>query len=266
MSTQPRTTLITGGGSGIGLRLAELLAARGDHLAILDRQMPSAALDRLERATAGKGGLEVIEADVSDAAAVTAACARATAAVGPPRLVINSAGVQLAKRFTDLSEDDFRRVIDINLLGSRNVAAATWPGLTGGGHLVLIASLAGLVANYGYAAYCASKHGVVGLAGVLRLEGRPQGVHVSCVCPPEVETPMVEEERRNALAPTEALKAMAGTMDLDPAARAILDGIDRREFLIVPSRRAKAARLSAQLLPSRLAHAVTDRVVARALR
>jgi hypothetical protein len=77
---------------------------------------------------------------------------------------------------------------------------------------------------------------------------------------------MVEEERRHALAPTEALKALAGTMDLDPAARAILDGIDRRAFLIVPSRRARAARRSAQLLPRRVAHAVTDRVVARALR
>jgi 3-dehydrosphinganine reductase len=267
MSTAPRTVLITGGGSGIGLRLAELLAARGDRLAILDRTLSPPALERLRRATdGGDGRLETVEVDVRDAAGVTEACDHAAAALGPLRLVVNSAGVQLPKAFADLGEDDFRRVVDINLIGSRNVAAAAWPHLADGGHLVLVASLAGLVANYGYAAYCASKYGVVGLAEVLRLEGRPRGVRVSCVCPPEVETPMVEEERRHALAPTEALKALAGTMDLDPAARAILDGIDRGDFLIVPSRRAKAARLSALLLPRRLSHAVSDRVVARALR
>jgi 3-dehydrosphinganine reductase len=251
------SVLVTGGASGIGARLAALLAARGERVATVDRA-PHAAI--------GAGGL-ALTADVRDPAAVRAAVAEAARELGPPRLVVNSAGIQLGKAFADLADDEFERVIAINLLGSRNVAAATWEHLAATrGRLVLIASLAGLVPNYGYAAYCASKYGVVGLAEVLRLEGRPRGIAVSCVCPPEVETPMVEEERRSELAPTRALKDLAGTMDLEPAAARILQGIDRREPLIIPSARARGAVALARFLPRRLTHAVSDVTVRRALR
>ena len=236
-----RSTLITGGASGIGRKLAQLLTARGDRVTVLDR-----ALDGT---------------DVRDAAAVKAAVDAAR-----PRLVINSAGIQLAKTFPDLDEDEYRRVIEVNLLGSRNVAAAAWPHLRDGGHLVLVASLAGLTPLYGYAAYSASKYGVVGLAEVLRLEGRPEGIRVSCVCPPEVETAMVEEERRTMHPATEALKAVAGTLDVDTAAREILAGIDRGAFMIVPGRRGRTTRALTRFAPARIAHAVADRAVAKALR
>jgi NAD(P)-dependent dehydrogenase (short-subunit alcohol dehydrogenase family) len=247
----PRTTFITGASSGIGRRLAELLTDRGDRVVAFDRD---ARTDT------------TIAVDVRDADAVEAAFATAEAQVGPPSLVVNSAGIQLGKAFADLTTEEFTRVIEVNLLGSRHVAAAALGRMAPGGHLVLIASLAGLVPNYGYAAYCASKYGVVGLAEVLRLECRPRGIRVSCVCPPEVETPMVDEERRSELAPTRALKDLAGTMPLEPAARGILAGIDRGDFLIMPSVRARGARNLARFLPARLSHAVSDRVVARSLR
>jgi NAD(P)-dependent dehydrogenase (short-subunit alcohol dehydrogenase family) len=247
----PRTAFITGVSSGIGLRLAELATARGDRVVGFDREVRADG---------------TIAVDVRDADAVETAFARAETQVGPPTLVINSAGIQLGKPFVDLSTEEFTRVIEVNLLGSRHVAAAALRRLPPGGHLVLIASLAGLVPNYGYAAYCASKYGVVGLAEVLRLECRPRGIRVSCVCPPEVQTPMVDEERRTELAPTRALKDLAGTMQLEPAAQAILAGIDRGDFLIMPSARARGARNLARFLPARVSHAVSDRVVARALR
>ena len=235
-----RTTLITGGASGIGRRLAELLEERGEQVVVLDRALGT---------------------DVRDAAAVKAAVDAAR-----PRLVVNSAGIQLARPFTELTEDEYRRVVEVNLLGSRNVAAAAWPHLRDGGHLVLVASLAGLTPLYGYAAYSASKYGVVGLAEVLRLEGRPEGIRVSCVCPPEVETPMVEEERRTMSPATQALKGFAGTLGVDAAARQILAGIDRGAFMIVPGRRGRATRLLTRYAPQRIAHAVADRAVAKALR
>lgn len=90
-----------------------------------------------------------------------------------------------------------QRDVEVNLIGSRNFSAAVLPLMTPGAQLALIASLAGLVPNYGYAAYSASKFGVVGLAGCLRLEYRPKGIDVCVVCPPGVETPMVTEERRS---------------------------------------------------------------------
>ena len=247
----PRTIFITGASSGIGRRLGELLTARGDRVVGFDR----------DARTDG-----TIAVDVRDADAVEAAFATAEAQAGPPSLVINSAGIQLGKAFVDLTAEEFTRVVEVNLLGSRHVAAAALRRLGPGGQLVLIASLAGLVPNYGYAAYCASKYGVVGLAEVLRLECRPRGIRVSCVCPPEVETPMVDAERRTELAPTRALKDLAGTIPLEPAVRGILEGIDRGDFLIVPSLRARGARNLARFLPARLSHAVSDRVVARALR
>jgi 3-dehydrosphinganine reductase len=250
------TVLITGGASGIGARLAALLAARGEGVA---------TVDRAEHAAPASG--VALTADVRDGEQVRAAVAQAVKALGPPRLVINSAGVQHGQAFEAFTDADFERVIAINLLGSRHVAAATWEHLASTrGRLVLIASLAGLVPNYGYSAYCASKYGVVGLAEVLRLEGKPRGIDVSCVCPPEVETPMVDEERRTELGPTRALKDLAGTMDLDPAADAILAGIDQGKALIIPSARARGAVALARFAPRRLTRAVSDRVVARALR
>jgi NAD(P)-dependent dehydrogenase (short-subunit alcohol dehydrogenase family) len=246
-----RTTYITGSSSGIGQRLAQLLRARGDRVARFDRD---------------EGDDETFVVDVRDAEAVEAAFAAAQAQVGPPALVVNCAGIQLGKAFGDLTAEEFTRVIEVNLLGSRHVAAAALRRLPVGGHLVLVASLAGLVPNYGYAAYCASKYGVVGLAEVLRLECRPRGIRVSCVCPPEVETPMASEERLSELAPTRALKDLAGTMALEPAVQDIVKGIDRGDFLIMPSARARGARNLARFLPARLSHAVSDRVVARALR
>jgi len=245
------TAYITGASSGIGLRLAQLLEARGDRVV---------GFDRVPRSDA------TIAVDVRDADAVEAAFAAAQERVGPPTVVINCAGIQLGKAFVDLTAEEFTRVVEVNLLGSRHVAAAALRRLGPGGQLVLVASLAGLVANYGYAAYCASKWGVVGMAEVLRLECRPRGIAVSCVCPPEVETPMVDEERRTELAPTRALKNLAGTLELEPAADAILAGVDRREFLIIPSLRARGARNLVRFLPARLTQAISDRVVARSLR
>ncbi|MGB0872710.1 MAG: SDR family NAD(P)-dependent oxidoreductase [Solirubrobacterales bacterium] len=256
------TTLITGAGSGIGKRLAELLIARGDDVIALDVGFSDDARDQL--ASAGSGGVHFEEVDVRDVADVKAAVDGGAAVLGAPRLVVNSAGVVTAKPFIDTSEDEFRRVVDINLYGSRNVAAATIPHLEDGGRLVLVASLAGFVANYGYSAYCSSKFGVVGLAEVLRLELKPKGIEVSVVAPPEVVTPMVEEERRSGSKITGELKQFAGSMELEPAAKMILAGIDGGGFLIVPSLRGKATRWLNRFTPLTMTHKISDRMLAKA--
>lgn len=260
------TAIVTGAGSGIGLRLAELLGRRGEPVVALDLSFSDASLARLDDAVGQTTGrLEAIEVDVRDGAAVRAAVERGVSALGRPSLVINCAGVQDARPFEQIGEDDYRRVIDINLIGSRNVAAAALPALEPGGRLVLTASLAGLLPNYGYASYCASKFGVVALAEVLRLECRPRGLAISVVCPPEVETPLVWEERRHAPPPSAKLKQLAGTLALEPAAELILAGIDRGRFMIIPGRRARLVA-STRLLPRALSHAISDLVVRVALR
>ncbi len=256
------TALITGAGSGIGNRLAELLIARGDDVIALDIAFGDAARALLE--SAGSGSVHFEQVDVRDAAAVKTAVDAGAAALGAPTLVVNSAGVVTAQPFVDTSEEEFRRVVDINLYGSRNVAKAAVPHLQDGGHLVLIASLAGFVANFGYSAYCSSKFGVVGLAEVLRLELKPKGIEVSVVAPPEVVTPMVEEERRSGSKITGELKQFAGSMELEPAAKMILDGIDGGGFLIVPSLRGKATRWLNRFTPLTMTHKISDRMLAKA--
>ena len=116
--------LVTGAGSGIGNRLAQLLLARGDQVIALDVKFSDAARGDLEQPGTV---VHFEEVDVRDGAAVTAAVAAGVAALGAPRLVINSAGVVIAVPFDETDEEAFRRVVDINLYGSRNVAAATLP-------------------------------------------------------------------------------------------------------------------------------------------
>ncbi|MFT4048212.1 MAG: SDR family NAD(P)-dependent oxidoreductase [Solirubrobacterales bacterium] len=251
------TALVTGAGSGIGRRLAQLLLARGDSVIALD-----VAFSDEVRAELDGAHLETV--DVRDGDAVAAAVEAGVTALGSPRLAINCAGVVLAAPFDETSEEQYRRVVDINLYGSRNVAAATLPHLKNGGHLVLFASLAGFVANYGYSAYCASKFAVVGLAEVLRLEQKPNGVNVSVVAPPEVVTPMVEEERRSGSSVTGKMKQFAGSMELEPAAQAILAGIDSGKFMIVPSAKAKQTLALQRFAPRKLTQVVSDALLRRA--
>jgi NAD(P)-dependent dehydrogenase (short-subunit alcohol dehydrogenase family) len=245
--------LITGAASGIGRRLADIYAGRGATLALLD----AAPVER--------DGAASFVVDVRDEGAVAGAVAQAVTQVGIPDLVVNCAGVQLAKPFEELSGEEFRRVIEINLVGSRNVAAAALTHMRPGSRLVLIASMAGLVPNYSYAAYNASKYGVVGMAEALRLEYAPRGIGISVVCPPEVETPLVDEERRTMHPASRALKEIAGTLELEPACDEIVAGIDRGRFLIIPGRRARAVYRLSKYLPGGATRALSDRTVRRVL-
>jgi NAD(P)-dependent dehydrogenase (short-subunit alcohol dehydrogenase family) len=257
-----QTAFITGGGSGIGLRLSERLAQHGIRLAVFDRRIDDIVRQRLEALAPGTCFSEV---DVGDAHALDAAVRSAVATVGAPELAVNCAGIQHARVFEELAAADFERVVAINLLGSRNFAAAVLPHLPPGASLVFIASLAGLVGNYGYTAYSASKFGVVGFASALRLECRPRGVSVTVVCPPEVETPMVVEERRTAPAVTMQSKQFAGVVTVDDLCDDILRGAARGQWMVVTGFRAKLTRLIARLAPG-LMNRLADRMVADGLR
>lgn len=256
------TAFITGGGSGIGLRLADMLAQRNVRLAIFDQELSDDVRRRLGGTRARCAFHEV---DVRDASGLETAVRTAVAEVGAPQLAINCAGVQRTAPFDQLSAETFDFVIDVNLRGSRNFAAAVLPHLSPGARLVLIASLAGLVGNFGYAAYNASKFGVVGFASALRIEYRPRGIGVTVVCPPEIETPMVVAERQQAHPVTMATKQFAGVVELDDACNDILRGAERGEWMVVTGGRAKLTRHLARLFPN-LMNRITDRMVAGELR
>ena len=126
-------------------------------------------------------------------------------------------------------------------------------------------ALAGFTPNYSYAAYSASKFAVVGLAKVLRLEYKPRGIGVSLICPPEVDTPMVLEERKNMHPASRELKGFGGSLSIEAAVAGILEGLDAGRELIIPGRKARLSYFCNRYLPDFIVNGLVDRVVASAL-
>jgi len=245
--------IISGGGSGIGLGLACRLLKRGDNVSIIDLAVSDVVRTKLDSAAGqGSGAWNFHRADLTQEKQVVEAVAVSVDNFGAPGLGVNSAGILINKTFRDTHADEFRKVIQVNLMGSYHFARAMMPRLSRGGRLALIASMAGLTSSYGYTAYGTSKFGVVGLATTLRYEYQPLGIGITCVCPPEVKTPMVSHERSpgNADPVSLAIKDIAGSLDADYACDAILDGIDSGDWLVVPGIKSKATMLFARHTPA----------------
>lgn len=266
MATMWKNAVISGGGSGLGLRMAEECLLAGGRVALLDLNFGEAAMAKLTRAAGGNlaGRVWCFQVDVRKGDEVAKAAASAVQALGSIDLALNSAGVQYVAEFEKISEETFRRVIEINVMGSRNFAAGVLPHMNPGSQLALIASLAGFTTAYGYTPYNASKYAVVGLAGALRLECVPRGITVSCVCPPEVETPMVDEERKMSPKATAKLKEFAGTLQVEPAVREIIAQLLARKFIVIPGVRARFAYRLARFVPG-LLNRISDGIVRKAL-
>jgi NAD(P)-dependent dehydrogenase (short-subunit alcohol dehydrogenase family) len=209
----PKVAFISGAGSGIGLQIAKALLSDGASLALFDLRVDDAVLESLRRGCCRQGQrVEVFTVDISQAASVDAAIDAAVGSFGAPDFAFNSAGILRTALFTELPAETFELVIRINLIGSRNFAAGILRYMKPGGHLALVASLAGIIGGYTQAAYGASKFGVVGLAEVLRLEQKPCGIDVSVICPGEISTPLLDHERQHGSKVTEALNATAGVL------------------------------------------------------
>ena len=131
--------------------------------------------------------------DVTDEAAVAAAMAQAAERIGPLRGVVNSAGIAQNKPFDEITAAEFRRILDVNVVGSFLVARAAVAAMraTGGGAIVNIASISGMRGNLGRTAYGASKGGVITMTQVMAVELARDGIRVNAVSPGPVDTPMV---------------------------------------------------------------------------
>lgn len=186
-----RNVLIAGGAGGMGLATALRFAQDGARVVLAD--LPGPRLEEA-RARVADAGAEVLALalDMRSAQACREAVARATEA---DRLdvLVNAAGVWLEGPATSVGEEDWDRVLDVNLKGAFFLISAAIPHLAvSRGVIVNIASDAGLVGNNGAAVYCASKGGLVLLSKALALELAPQGIRVNAICPGDVATPMIE--------------------------------------------------------------------------
>ena len=213
--------------------------------------------------------ISYFEADVTDLIALQKSVQEAGALAGLPDLAIHCAGIQDARPFDEMPHQDFEKLISINLFGSRNFAQACLPLLEENKQetqLVFIASMAGFVGNYGYAAYCSSKFAVVGLAQVLRLEYAPKGIRVQVICPPEVDTPMVHEEHKYIHPVTLKLKLLAGSLNLEHAVNEIMRGLNSKRFYIIPGRLARFTYWMSRLVPVSVSNFVVDQIVRKELK
>jgi len=187
--------LVTGGGTGIGAAIAEVLAQQGARVTLMGR-----TLERLA-AEAAKlpGQAQSCAADVTDPASVSAAFERAVAGFGPVDILVNNAGAAASAPFgkTDLAL--WQEMLAVNLTGVYLCCQAALPRMlkSGYGRIVNIASTAGLT-GYAYtSAYCAAKHGVIGLTRSLALETAKAGVTVNAVCPGYTGTDMLQRTLEN---------------------------------------------------------------------
>ena len=212
--------LITGGGGGIGLAAAHALAASGVKLTLVGRDAA-----KIARAAEAVGGANAISADVTDEAAIKAAFEAAHATHGPIDILINNAGAAPSAPFRDTDLALWNATLAVNLTGAFLCARAALPHMLEAkwGRIVNVASVAGLKGYAYVSAYCAAKHGLVGLTRALAHETAKHGVTVNAVCPGYVETEIVAESiaRLTQKTKLDEAGARASLVAFNPQARMI---------------------------------------------
>ena len=245
---------ITGGSSGIGFELARKLFSYGANVIIIARNSVKLedARQEIERFRVSSGQfIRCLSADVSSSADLSHLIPQAIKEFGTPDILINSAGIISCAYFGNISYDSFDAVMKINLYGTRNMIAEVLPAMKKrGGQIIIISSAAGLMGMYGYTAYGTSKFALVGFAECLRGELKQQGIHLTIVCSPEVDTPMLLDEMKTIPSEIRILKNMSGQLKPEFVAAQVLRAIVRKKFMIVPGFRAKWLWYTQRLTPA----------------
>ena len=184
--------LVTGATEGIGRAIAMALGAEGYAVAVTARTGPKVAA-LVGELTSGGITAVGIRADVADSTSVAQLVDSVTRELGPVGVLVNNAGIAIAKPFLETSLEEWDQTFATNVRSLYLVTRATLPGMiaAGQGDIINIASLAGKNGIANAAAYCASKHAVLGFSRSLMLEVRKQGVRVIAICPGSVDTPLL---------------------------------------------------------------------------
>ncbi|KUH70803.1 short-chain dehydrogenase [Mycolicibacterium novocastrense] len=194
MPFEDTTAIVTGGAAGLGLAITEALTARGAKVAIFDITTDEieTQVDRLRRDGAKVAGYVV---DVSNRAAVESAVAQVRADLGPVLMLINNAGIEQFGKFAEITDEQWDRVMAVNLRGPFICTQVVLPDMLDAqwGRIVNISSSSAQGGQSRMAAYVSSKAGVIGFTKSLALELGPKGITVNTIPPGMVVTPMLEK-------------------------------------------------------------------------
>jgi NAD(P)-dependent dehydrogenase (short-subunit alcohol dehydrogenase family) len=217
-----KTALITGAGSGIGRETALACARRGANLALCDLNAEGLAeTERLVRALASERRVLAQSVDVASAEQMRAFADAVHREVPAVDLLVNNAGVGLGGGMLDTSLEDWRWIVDINLMGVVHGCHFFVPKMVergAGGHVVNVASAAGYLPSELLSAYTATKYAVLGLSESLHIELHRRGIGVSAICPGIINTPITRSAR------------LRGVAAVDGAREAMIAGYQRRNY------------------------------------
>jgi len=244
-SVENKRVLITGAASGIGRATAVTSARKGARLYLTDINEASLAAVAAEIREAG-GDVDHVEAlDISDHAAVAAMADEIHSAHGSVDIVMNIAGIAVWGTIDTLSHDQWRRVVDVNLMGPIHVLECFVPAMISagrGGHIVNVSSAAGLFGLPWHAPYSAAKFGLRGISEVLRFDLHGHDIGVSLVCPGAVDTGLVNTieisgvDRSSPTIQRLTARFRRTAVTPDTAAARILEGIERNRYWVYTSR------------------------------
>lgn len=247
-----KNIVITGGSSGLGLALAEAFAKKGYRIAIVarDAEKLKQASEMLKKKFPNVS-ISSFSVDVTKSEGLAESFDRINRILGGIDTLINSAGILKEGYFEKLTEKDLRSVMDVNYFGALNAIRAALPYLKQSkGRIINIASMAGLTGVFGYAAYCGSKHALIGVSDVLRIELKQQGIKVQVVCPGEFDSPMVDTLDKYRTPENKAHTLTIPKSSVDVIVKGVMKGIKTDDFMIFPNALTKGVALSMRLFPS----------------
>lgn len=192
-----KVALITGSTSGIGLATAHVLAAQGINL-VLHGLMSETEGEKLAGKFSGQYGINVLfdNADLRSVESIERLIVSAIDHMGSIDILVNNAGIQHTEVAENFPLDKWNAIIAINLSAAFHTIQNSLPMMKskGWGRIINVASVHGLVGSVNKSAYCAAKHGLVGLTKVLALECAESGVTVNAICPGWVDTPLINDQ------------------------------------------------------------------------
>jgi NAD(P)-dependent dehydrogenase (short-subunit alcohol dehydrogenase family) len=264
---QDKIAIVTGGASGIGRAMCQYICKRGGTVIIADRNLDGAISTQKEITESG-GSAYAKEVDVTNPDMIQALVHEVVGEYGRIDFLFNNAGISVNGEFQDISEEYWRKIMDVNFWGVYYGTKYVYPVMKqqGNGHIINTASLAGLIPGGLTTSYSASKHAVVGFTQTLRSEAKQYGIRVTTLCPGFVKT-HIQETTENVsdylnAEKNKEMEADAGKLTPEDIIGQIMKGVRKNKAVIVTPRRHKIYWYLYRLFPGMIPY-MFDKIIKR---